>query len=112
MLNADDSITTVGATLFVGQVVSGTFIPICGDTSAAGTVKITGSNEAPVGDPNAYVPPDASFAAIIGATSAVASGVGPAIVIATLNYQYIRATYTSSSGGTTTIQVQASLLGV
>ena len=110
ILNADDSKTETGAAQFVGQALQGTFVPTCGDNSAGGTVKIQGSNDAPVGNPFAFVP--TNWADIPSATSTIASGVGPAIAIQNLSYQYIRAVYTSGSGGTTTIIVSMSYLAV
>lgn len=112
ILNADDSKSATGDAYFMGQSVSATFCPVCGDNTAAGTLKIQGSNETPIGDPLAYTPSTASFCDITNATSTISSGKGPAIVISTLCYQYIRAVYTSGSGGSTTIKVQMSALGV
>lgn len=112
ILSADNSKNATGSAFFVGQAVSASFVTQNGDTGAAGTVKIQGSNEAPVGDPLAYTPTAASFADITNATSAISSGVGPAIIIANMPFQYIRAVYTRTSGGTSTITVKMSALGV
>lgn len=112
ILNADNSKSETGAAFFVGQAVAASFTCICGDTSAGGTVQIQGSNQIPVGDPGQFAPATGTFSNITSATSTIASGVGPAIVLATMNFQYIRAVYTSSSGGTTTITVNMSALGV
>lgn len=109
---ADNSKTETGAPTFVGQCVSGCITVVNGDATAAGTVTITGSNEIPTGDPYKYAPSDSSFVAITGASSTIASGVGPAIVLATMNYQYIRAVFTHSGGGSTTITVTGSLLSI
>jgi len=112
MINAVDTSTQTGAPIFSGQFVSGCFTSVFGDTSAAGTIKIQGSNEIPVGDPNKYVPSNASFNDIPNATSSITSGVGSAIAISTLSYQYVRAVYTSSSGGSSTVLVSGTFLGV
>jgi hypothetical protein len=96
ILDADDSKTETGAAFWVGQVYSASFCPICGDAGANGTVKIQGSNDIPTGAPAAFTP--TNWNDITSATSAIASGVGPAIVITNLNFAYIRAVYTSSSG--------------
>lgn len=101
ILSGDDSADITGAPVFVGQAVAASFIPVFADTSATGSVKIRGSNEIPVGDPGKYVPSAASFADVPNATSAIASGVGPAIVLTTMNFQYVRAVFTHSGGGTT-----------
>lgn len=112
ILSAVDTASATGGAYFTGQSVSASFCPIFGDVTAQGTVKIQGSNEAPVGDPLAYTPSAGSWCDIPNATSSVALGVGPAIVIATLCYQYVRAIYTRVGGGTTTVKVQMSALGV
>lgn len=112
ILNDVDTGSATGLGFFVGQAVAASFTCITGDVDAAGTVKLQGSNEVPVGQPENYTPSAGSWVNITGATSAIASGVGPAIVLATMNFQYIRAVYTRSSGGSTTIKVYMSALGV
>lgn len=112
LLSAVNTSTQTGAAQFVGQSASGSVTAVNGDATAAGTLKIQGSNEIPQGAPAQYVPSAASFADIPNATSTIAIGVGPAIVLQTLNFQYIRAVYTRTSGGSTTIVVNASLFAV
>jgi len=113
MINAVDTQTQTGAPIFTGQVFSASFTVRCGDATAAGTVKIQGSNE-PCStrgsqNPNTYVPANASFNDIPNATSAVVAGVGPAIIIGQCPFQYLRAVFTYSSGGSSTIQVLGTL---
>ena len=110
ILSAVDTSTQTGAGYFVGQAVAASFTSIFADGSAAGTVKIQGSNEIPVGDPTQFTPPTTSFSDIPSATSTIASGVGPPIVLPTMNFQYIRAVYTSVSGGSSTVKVNMSAL--
>lgn len=112
LINAVDTTTQTGAPIFAGQQIAGSFTSVFGDVTAVGVVKIQGSNELPVGDPSKYVPSNASFSDIPNATSTITSGVGPAIVIASLTFQYIRAIYTSTSGGSSTVRVNATLLTV
>lgn len=112
ILNAADTGSETGSAFFVGQAASASFTAIFGDTSAAGSVKIQGSNEIPVGDPKVYVPSAGSFADIPNATSAIAAGIGPAIVLPSMNFQYIRTIFTASNAGNTTIQVFMSALQV
>ena len=111
ILNASDAETQTGASQWVGQIVAASFVPTCGDDSADGTLKIQGSNDSPAGvtAPTQFTP--TNWADIPNATSTIASGVGPAIVISTLCFAYIRAIYTSNSGGTTQISVQMNVLG-
>lgn len=112
LLSAADDVTRTGSAYFVGQVVAASFIPVFGDVAAAGTVKLQGSNEAPVGDPNSYVPSSASWKDIPSASSTITAGVGPAVTLANLNFQYIRAVFTQSAAGSTTVVVSASLCSV
>lgn len=110
ILNADNSKDETGAAVFCGQYVAASFVISNGDNTAAGTVKIQGSNDLPVGNPGAFIP--TNWADITSATSTIASGVGPAIVLATMNFQYIRAVFTHSGGGSTLITVNMSALAV
>lgn len=112
MINAVDTATQTGPPVFAGEKVSASFTAVFGDVTAAGTVKIQESNEIPVGDPSKYVPSNGSFADIPSATSTIASGVGPAIVLTTLCCQYVRAVFTSTSGGSSTVVVNGSFLSV
>lgn len=112
ILSGADTGSVTGSAIFAGQFVSGSFIPLTGDASASGTVKLQGSNEPPVGSPEAYTPSSGSWSDIPNATSTIASGVGPLFTIQTLCYQYIRAIYTRSGGGSTTVKVYASFLAI
>jgi hypothetical protein len=108
ILNAPDNASQTGAAITCLNAVQGSFIPVCGDTTAAGTLKIQASNDFSA---NGFLGPftPSAWADIPNATSTIASGVGPAIVIPQMAFQYIRAVYTSTGGGSTTIQVRASL---
>ncbi len=113
LINAVDTATQTGAPAFVGQGVAASITCVFGDTTAVGTIQIQGSNEAPASqDVSKYVPSNGSFNNIPNATSAVSAGVGPAIVLATMNFQYIRAVYTRTSGGSSTVLVSCSFLSV
>lgn len=112
MLNAADTASQTGAGVFVGQAVAASFTSVFGDTGAAGTIKIQGSNEIPVGAPASYIPSAGSWNDIPSATSTIASGVGPAIVLQTMNFQYVRVVYTRVSGGSSTVTVNMTALGV
>lgn len=112
IISAVDTASLTGSGFFVGQAVAASFTCIFGDATAAGTVKLQGSNTIPVGDPNSFQPLTGSYADIPSATSTIATGVGPAIVLTTMNFQYIRAVYTRTGGGSTTFTVNMSALGV
>lgn len=110
ILNITNATSQTSAAEWVGQSVAASFVVTNGDTSAAGTVKIQGSNDLPVGAQAAFTP--TNWADIPSATSTIVSGVGPAIVLQTMNFQYIRVVFTSSNAGSTKITVNASFLAV
>jgi hypothetical protein len=112
MINAVDTVTQTGPPVFAGQFIAGSFTPVFGDSTAAGTVTVQISNEIPVGDPNKYVPSNGSFCVVTGASSTIASGAGPTIIIQALQAQYVRCLFTYSSGGSSTVLVNATFLGV
>jgi hypothetical protein len=114
VLNALGDASRTGDAFFVGQTMAASFVGTYADGSAAGTLKVQGSNQAaPAGtDPLRYQPPATSFADITNATSAVASGAGPAIVLATMNFIYVRVVFTRSGGGASPVIVRMAGLGV
>jgi hypothetical protein len=112
ILSAANTASITGSPVFVGQVAAASFIPVLGDVTAAGTIQIQGSNAIPVGSPETYIPPASSFANIPSATSTITAGIGSAIVIPACNFQYVQAVFTHTSGGSTTIVVNASFFSV
>lgn len=110
ILSAADTGSQTGSSFETQQIYSGSFCPVFGDTSATGTVKIQGSNDIPLGPVAQFTP--THWNDIPNATSTIAAGVGPAIVIPALNFQFIRAVFTSTGAGSTTIVVNASLYSV
>lgn len=111
ILNAVNTATQTGSAYFVGQIVSASFVLANGDATAAGTLKLQASNDAPInGNPQTFIP--TNWADIPNATSTVASGIGPAIVIGNMCFAYIRAVYTRSGGGSTTIIVNMNVLSM
>lgn len=111
ILNAADTTTQTGAAIDVNQVVSASFCPVFGDVTAAGTVKIQCSNDLTLGQARRDFTPT-NWNDIPNATSTIASGVGPAIIINSMNFSYIRAVYTSASGGSSTVKVNMNVLSV
>lgn len=100
VLSGANTATITGSAINVQGGVMASFVPIMGDNGANGTVKIQASNDivAVGGAPSNWVD-------ITGATSSIASGVGPAIMLSYMCYAYIRVVYTKSSGGSSTISV-------
>ena len=111
IMSGADTGNVTGGAVNVNQVVSASFVPVFGDVSATGTVKIQASNDLPPqGQQFSFTP--TNWADIPNATSAVASGVGPAIVIGNMCFQSIRAVYTRTSGGSTTVSVRMNGLSI
>jgi hypothetical protein len=112
ILNAADTASVNGSAFDVNQAVSASFQIVCGDATAAGTVKLQVSNDivSNGGDRKNFTP--TNWSDIPNATSAVSSGVGPAIVIGNMCFSYIRAVYTRTSGGSTTIIVNMNYLSI
>lgn len=113
IIDAENNSQSQTGTIYldVNQIVNLTFQTIMGDVSSNGTVKIQGSNDEPTnGNRQTFTP--THWSDIPNATSSISSGVGPLIVISNVSCQYMRAVYTKSSGGTTTITVIANGVGV
>jgi hypothetical protein len=100
-----------GAAQDVNQIVSASFCIVNGDATAAGTVKLQCSNDIVSNHSRVNFTPT-NWCDIPNATSTVAAGVGPAIVIPNMCFSYIRAVYTRSSGGSTTMQVNMNTLSI
>jgi hypothetical protein len=110
ILSGADTGSVNGDTLDVAHVFAASFCPVFGDVSAAGTVKIQCSNDiCAAGNRESFE--TTNWADIPSATSTISSGVGPAIVLASLSAGWIRAVYTRSSGGSTTVKVYANISG-
>lgn len=110
ILSGPDTSTQTGKAVDTNQLFSASFQSIFGDLSAAGTVKIQASNdEPPAGNMAPFTP--TNWSDIPSATSTIASGVGPIITLASINYKWIRAIYTSGSGGSSTVIVNMNAQG-
>lgn len=114
VLSAVDTASQTGAAVDSNQLVSASFQAVFGDSGANGTLKIQASN-----DPyNAgYNYPEGTFTPtnwvdIPSATATVTSGVSVIITIGQMAYRWVRAVYTRSSGGSTTVVVQMDALSV
>lgn len=101
-----------GSQIDANQLVSASFHAFQGDGTAAGTVKIQASN-----DVCAYGNLAADFVVtnwvdIPSATASVASGGPVLITIAQMSYRWIRAVYTRTSGGSSTVVVNMNALSI
>ncbi len=112
ILSDSDTTSHNGTAVDSNQLVSASFQAIFGDVGANGTVKIQASNDTY----NArYNYPEGTFAPtnwvdVPNATATITSGSSGLITIANMSYRWIRAVYTRSSGGSTTITVNMNAL--
>lgn len=107
IMSGDDSGNITGSAFNMQQAVSGSIVPICGDVTATGTLKVQISNDLVL---NNAAP--TNWADLPNATSAISSGVGPAIMLNNMAYAYLRVVYTRSSGGTTTLKARLNYLSI
>lgn len=70
---------------------------VTGGTSAAGTVKVQGSNDLPTNNDRASFVP-VNWSDIPNATASMTSGVAPLIICSNVACQYIRVVFTRSAG--------------
>ena len=109
ILSAASDSSETGLAFNVAQAVSATFQTVGTNADEAGTLKIQGSNDVIT---NGAAP--TNWSDITDATSTIASGAGPMIVIATMSYVYVRAVFTRSGGGASNklINVQMNYLSL
>ncbi len=112
ILSAVDTASQTGAKVDSNQLLSGSFAVFFGDASANGAVKIQASNDICNAQylPDTFTPPN--WVDIPNATATITSGSSAIITINTLSYRWLRAVYTRSSGGSTTITVNMNAISV
>jgi hypothetical protein len=100
-----------GAAIDTSQLYQGSFQVVNGDVTAVGTVKLQMSNDQALSANQApFVP--TNWTDILSASIAVAAGVAAnPIELSNMKYRWIRAVYTRTSGGSTTISVQMNAQG-
>ncbi|GAC1502082.1 MAG: hypothetical protein NVS1B10_06690 [Candidatus Saccharimonadales bacterium] len=107
ILSASDATSQTGPAIDANQLVSASFQSIFGDVTAAGSVKLQASNDAVVAP---ALP--TNWSDIPSATATVTAGVCPMIVIPNMTFRYIRAVFTQTTAGTTTVTVKINALGL
>jgi len=110
VLSGSDTGNVTGSAIDANQLYQASFQVFTGDVTAAGTVKIQMSNDVCTSNALAFTP--TNWTDILNASISVASGVAAnPIEIANMKYRWIRAVYTRSGGGSTTITVQMNAQG-
>lgn len=113
ILSAVDTASQNGNVIDANQLISGSFMAYFGDITATGTFKIQASNDpCASGGPTANLFVPVNWVDIPSASVAVASGASVLITIAQMNYRWIRAVYTRSAGGSSTVNVNMNALSV
>ena len=112
ILSASDASSQSGMQVDTNQILCASFQAVFGDATAVGTVKIQASNDI---YNSGYTP--GSFAVTnwsdIPSASATITAGGIALIPKTdLCYRWIRAVYTSSSGGSSTVNITMNALGI
>ncbi len=100
-----------GSAINASQLINASFQTINSDTDVEGTVKIQASNDLPPAGQLAPFTPT-NWSDIPNATSAVAAGVGPVIVLQNMAYQFVRAVFTKTVDGTGTMSVTMNAQGI
>lgn len=112
ILQAADTTSQNGSQIDANQLIAASFHAYFGDVTAAGTVKIQASN-----DICNYRNLDNEFTVtnwvdVPNASASVASGAAVLIPVPQMCYRWIRAVYTSTSGGSSTVTVNMNALGL
>jgi hypothetical protein len=112
VLSGADTISVNGSSIVADQLVSASFQATFGDTTAAGAIQIQASNDIPPAGnvPASFTP--TNWSNITGATSTVTAGVAPLILITSVCYRWMRVSYTSTTPGTSTMNVIMFAFGV
>lgn len=106
VLSAADTSSQNGIQIDSNQLFAASFQAVFGDSTAAGTLKIQMSNDvAPTGGPGVSNFTVTNWVNIPSASSTVTAGACPPITINPSCYRWLRAVYTRSSGGSSTINV-------
>lgn len=112
VLTGADTVSINGPSIVADQLVSASFQAVFADTTAAGTIQIQASNDLPPAGnvPAAFTP--TNWSNIPSATSTVAAGVAPIIILPQICYRWLRVSYTETTPGTSTMQVSMFAFGV
>lgn len=105
VLNAANTASQNGSQIDSNQLLFASFQAVFGDATAAGTFKLQASNDvAPIGY-SGQTFTATNWTDIPNATASIASGASSLITLTSVPYRWVRAVYTRSSGGSTTVKV-------
>lgn len=116
VLSGADTGSVNGNAIDANQLISGSFHAVFGDATAVGTVKIQASNDvAPIqytGSNGVGPFTPSNWADIPSASASVTGGASVIISLAQMNYRWVRAVYTHTAGGSSTVIVNMNALSM
>lgn len=111
ILSGPDTSTQTGGKVDANQIVSASFVCFFGDASAVGTIKIQVSND-PTNSSNLAIDFTPVNWVDSGVSASITGGASALLTIANMNFRWIRAVYTSASGGSSTVGVNMNALSI
>lgn len=109
-LSAVDTASQNGIALDSHIWVSASFHCYFGDATAAGTLKIQASNDINNNQYNSQNFQPTNWVDVPNQSATISSGASALLTISNSSYRWLRAVYTRSSGGSTTINVNVMAL--
>lgn len=112
VLSAIDTASANGSQIDANQLINPSFQIVFGDATAAGTFKIQASNDI---CNDRYQPATftvTNWTDVPSATATIASGASAIITIQNQQFRWLRAVFTRSGGGSTTVTVNMNAAGV
>ena len=112
VLSGSDAATVLGSTIDANQLYNASFHLLVGDATAAGTFKIQASNDiCPVGQQASQFTPT-NWVDIPNASVTQAAATQQAIIqLNNMSYRWLRAVWTKTTSGTTTVTVNLFAVG-
>lgn len=110
-LSGADTASVNGSQIDANQIIQASFQIVFADATATGTFKLQASNDIcnDQYQPNTFTV--TNWTDIPSATAAIASGASALLSLNNMAYRWVRAVYVRSSGGSTTVVVNANVLG-
>lgn len=105
VLSAVDTSTQTGIQIEASQLYAASFQAYFGDNTAAGTLTVQASNDefGTFYQPGTFTA--TNWTLIPGATATITAGASALILVPVTSFRWMRVVYTSSSGGSSTINV-------
>lgn len=111
-LSGSDAASINGVSIDANQLIAISFQAVFGDTSAAGTLQIQMSNDicSDSYQPGNFVP--SHWTNVPNGSASITAGASAVVFLPQISFRWIRAIYTSSVAGTSTIAVNFDALSM